>query len=361
MALTSGSATKLRKIADSIHAKRCSPEIDSLFSKFLLVDQRDLRDRKPTFRLPHWLNYYSNLTPVFLEKIEDIDLLTNLSPLVIRDGILSLSYFFHRNPDPFRLGPESVLLVNRRFAAFIPTAWTSRVAYYSVERTEDAPGDRTEISDLYLILTAISERHCSHAFLRNELQKIRSMYGARLEQMRIHLLPLVHARCTRESLETEIQSELLITYAMEIRKQLGVDAHSVSWKEVQQSRLGGAGFVDFNEFDFYYSDSFVIQFFLNRGAVPVLPRTEARAHGIFVPTSLCHGLIVDDGGASHRHGGSPDLLAEIRNFVGTSSYLDEERAFDLEVRSPKNLDLDAKVCPRSFESLIYELARKYEV
>lgn len=324
---------------------------DYIYLKYLFDWERnELSDRKRTLRVPHWIGYSSALTPVFLERMESLQLLDRLSPVLIRDGLLSLAYFFHRNPNPEALSSATVLFVNRRFAPFVPPAWASRIAYYALGRSCGAPSPARAVNDLFLVATILGERQCSLGHLRERLARARDFFAAGERETMVHVVPLVPRK--------EVREDLFFQYVMEIREAFGPAVQCLRWTDAREREVDGAYFVDLNEFDFFYTDSFVNHHFLSRGALPLSAGESPRSDDLWVDASLCHGYALSWQGKECRYGSAVDLRRELEEFTASDLYQEEQRDFDDHVEP---FHMNRKACPPSFESMVYSLARKYGI
>jgi hypothetical protein len=108
---------------------------------------------------PHAKAFFSTLRPLFLHQLKSVDVLSYFSPVLCKDGLLSLAHFFRHNPAPPSF-EDTLLLVNRKFSAFVPEPWLPRVAYYHPVSLKAAA--TTETSEkVYFILSVIDEKQCS--------------------------------------------------------------------------------------------------------------------------------------------------------------------------------------------------------
>jgi hypothetical protein len=138
-----------------------------------------------------------------------------------------------------------------------------------------------------------------------------------------------------------------------LQKSLGPTLTPTRWSTIQETELAGSTFVDLNELDFYYSDSFVIHHFLSRGSRPFEHAGEpAFTPEFIVPASFHHAY----GVSRHAPSGadSAELQARMGRFLDSPLFCEEERAFE-----PKDsFERGDKYGARSFEAMIYALARE---
>jgi hypothetical protein len=349
-----------QRLENLLEKNRFSSELDGFYTRLIRarLDKDDPIDITFRYFKPHSQPYYSVLRPVFLNQLSGAEVFSCFSPLLVRDGLLSLAYFFHRYPAPPAGDEDSFFIVNRRFAPFVPMAWKDHVAYYSLTPANTARQGLAEKNDVYLILTPIDERQCSLEFLRDRLQRLRDTLGARLPDMRFHVVTLLTTTMARDFQDVEAKSQYFFKSVMEIREHLGVNILSVSWDELQSRNLQDSHFLDLNEHDFYYSDSFVTHHLLSHGARPLqLDDSPPLTPELWIDASLYHGygLYISEGDTDldkkRRH-----VADELSRFLSTDLYRNEERAF---IENPKSFFLGGlKFCPLSFETLIHSLAQE---
>lgn len=363
MSPTSETSLK-RRLETLLEKNRFSSELDGFYTRLIRarLDKDDPIDITFRYFKPHSQPYYSVLRPVFLNQLSGTETFSCFSPLLVRDGLLSLAYFFHRYPSPPVGDDDTLFIVNHRFAPFVPLAWKGHTTYYSLTSTPTGQREPfAQKNDVYLILTPIDERQCSLDFLRGRLRALREFFGARIPEMRFHVVTLLTTTMARDFQDVEVKSQYFFKCAMEIREHLGANIAAVSWDELQGKNIQGSCFLDLNEHDFYYSDSFVTHHLLSHGARPLRmdnnPRTTP---GFWIDASLYHGyeLYVPEAEPAleekRRY-----VAAELSRFLSTDLYREEERAF---IGNPKSFFLGGlKFCPLSFETLVHSLAGELRI
>lgn len=233
---------------------------------------------------PHSKHYFSMLRPVFLHQLRSVQVLDVLSPVLARDGLLTLLHFFQRNTKP--TGENVCLLLPPRMAPVVPEAWQKQVVYFTLE-SRVAPPAKGELKAFYIHFTIIDEKQASLDFIRARLKAVRN----RLEH-EPNARVCFNVSYNRTAEKGQKGFDRKSAYFFEITKvifnELGARPEYVTWEELKSESFSKSLFWDVNEFDFYYSDSFVSHFFLGKGSVAWGSREEGLKTFEEIDCSLHH-------------------------------------------------------------------------
>jgi hypothetical protein len=304
----------------------------------------------------HALNYFSTLRPLFLHQLKSPDVLDYFSYVQIRDGLLNLMYFFYRWRKP--LTGNTLLLIPSHFRKYVPEEWQNNVALYSLCPKESNEEAVRKSEKIYFIVSILDSRHFTTDYLLKKIQEIKKIYGHRWNEIQINLLSL------GANIPTDISDffDEKMKYQYEVYKTiinvLPGNVRHVTWGDLTNEGLEGSVFFDFNECDFYYSDSYVRYYLLSRGAVPFVSEEE-KNDGLEINISLNHRFVI-----SENHRGN-----DCRPGINLSIYKDIDRVFSHRLMrheiSRFNEEMifrnGLKSCPRSFEDIVYEIVRDAQI
>ena len=97
--------------------------------------QNDLRAHQFYWQLnPFIKDFYNPINPVVLSVENNLEALFQKNILMVRDGLIPLTYFFKQTPvDP----KIPILFIHKDFWFLVPDEWRSHVNYYSIESNYD--------------------------------------------------------------------------------------------------------------------------------------------------------------------------------------------------------------------------------
>ncbi|HAR43987.1 MAG TPA: hypothetical protein DCS07_15355 [Bdellovibrionales bacterium] len=311
------------------------------------------------FIVPHSIEYFHAMRPLFVLLARNNAVLAHFSPLIVRDGALSLLHYFYHHPEPSVA--EQLLLIPGKLRNLVPEAWIGQSAWYlprTTRTTRDQLLDAERIEDFVFILTLIDERQASPKWLAAQLANIRKWSGQ--QPGKISFKCLVYF-----SGEFQVRKECFVEsypYAFEmiakLQAELGSPVTPVTLPELLQRGLQRTIFLDVNEVDFYYSDSFIVHELMRRGALNYSSVTGSagdrpEALPVVLPVSLLHEFEIGfhQKEESFKRLRTSEALASFRNNPVLAR---EELSYPVKgaFRSGK------KFCSPAFESLAYDLAQE---
>ena len=298
------------------------------------------------FLFPHSEEYFSKLLPSFCQQLVDRDTVKDFSPVVIRDGLLSLAWFFYKNPIPKQASSQGpYFLVHDRLAPFVPEAWSERVGTYRLTPHPDLLKNPPEPRELYLMISGLGERQASLSFIR---EKVRSLQ-VDVEKTQVYVVGITRPFAPDGFEEAEAVQTTFAQAILETQRQLGNSVQYLNWSQISKRALWGSRFLDLNEMNFYYSDSAVVQHLMRLGSLPL--ESEARVPDLWIPASLVHGYAITL---------DPQVPTSVRNrvtqrlsFLKSDGYLTEEQAHQSNPKGP--YISGGKFCPPSFELLVHSI------
>ena len=303
------------------------------------------------FLSPHTETFFCSLRPVFLHQLKSgMDVISYFSPLLCKDGLLSLLQFFRIYPCP----PDSVgplLLIHWMFAPFVPELWESKVAYY--QAMPDAWNSFSErISDVYFILSIIDERQCSLSSIEKQLKNIKKIFEQKSYPQRFHAVMFISPAFSRTVQENDPRTEYCFRMVSLLQKTFELEINFVKWTDLLKADLRGTGFYDLNEMNFYYADSFVLNYFLSHGSVPICGYKNQPSVDFKISASMYHSYGISKNGLSIDSENKKALQKKMKDFLSSSFFLEEEARFSFAEAYQRG----EKQGALSFELMAYQLA-----
>lgn len=290
-----------------------------------------------TFLSHHARPYFSPLRASFLFEFKSLEALTFFSPVLVRDGAMTLLHFFYKNPNP----PKNLfLIVQKKLKNLIPSSWRSHVLLYDIQNQCRALNSNKKI--LFLV-SSFGDRQNSLEYTQKILKNIGLLNQD--ENIEIAICPV-----SSQNKEIALIQDALTTQYSESIFQIA-NSFGVSPKLTTVSNLNGKDlsdwlFVDLNEYSFYYSDSFLHHLLCLQGARPYNLETEDPAKTILsVPLSFYHDLKLYLNDSSEYSGQIQNALTEFRN----TPILHHEEA----THNPEKISFQHKICSPSFEDFAY--------
>ncbi|MCB0368520.1 MAG: hypothetical protein KDD45_03530 [Bdellovibrionales bacterium] len=224
-------------------------------------NQQSLEDKRFTnFLGQHSTAFFSPLIPCFLDQLKTIDIISYLSPFAVRDGILGI-YNFYLNSVQTPLKP--MLIYNQKIQNFIPSTWLKKSLFYSYKSIFNEDHIRDD-SNFYIIYSLFGAKQASDNYISDLIQKI---YKKKTLFKKIVILAL-----TSEDFMNTVDSNKMINHGISTLitaiKALDIPIEVKSPHDFNFKLANKSYFVDFNEFSFYYSDSYLNHLFLSNGAIP---------------------------------------------------------------------------------------------
>ncbi len=296
---------------------------------------------------PHSKNYHSELRPLFLFQIRDFDLLNSFSSIMAKDGLFSLLKFFNTFPAE---SLKTSLLIQEKLAYIVPENFKNKIKFY--KNTLESQKEN-HIPEKIFIIATINPYHNSLDYVKSSLEKLIKRYGNDIQKASIScflISPIQFYEIDELGnfgisgvFESDIVNVGLAEnyscynykFAQVIQRQfkdididIDIDIEFVNWHTVQAQDLKDSMFLDLNESNFLYSDSFIIHHFLSKGSIPFNQNE-------FIPsenklfsykTSPFHSIEIHNNFPSNYeaiHNGLAEELVELKKYV-----LKEEFIFD---------------------------------
>jgi hypothetical protein len=308
-----------------------------------------------SFLEPHGDEYFSTLRPLFLHEIKSIDVLAHFSPVLVRDGALGLIRFFVRHPLPPT--DDMLLLVNRRLGALVPQKWRQSVAFY--EASGNSEGEKRDLpGEIHCVLSLIDERQASLRWVSRQMNAIRDIFregaGAAPALPKLKLVVFMN-RAFEQKVEGFDRKTGYLFRMLDVFRHAGFEYEFDSWQYLKSRAMPGGRFVDFNEFCFYYSDSFVVQHLLRQGARPVF-EPFAGEDGHKVAASMNHSFVIHRSLRPQAERSADEIRERIQSAYRSEGFRHQAQAFDSEQAFESGL----KMTSLAFEEFAYDLARLTE-
>lgn len=228
---------------------------------------------------PHGLDYVSPLNALFLYKLKNLQQLSYFKNIFVRDGALLLFKFFTQYPDPGRL--KTNLIISEKLSFLVPPAWLNQTYFYNT----------------YSAVTAKPKTVLVHGILqefsissKNFEKKIKQL---RLEYPDSRFVGLFNFPFP-ETQEALWEWNQFHTDAYRKTLKVFPDFEFLNWNEAQKLPASDLALCGIAHRDFWYSDSYVDHYFLQKGAsltvlkaptenTPIIEKIEFSAfHGIHI-------------------------------------------------------------------------------
>lgn len=331
---------------EKFHAR--SIELLSLFRNTNLWSaQTEKAQGTLTFLSHHSRSYFSPFRASFLFEMKSLEALSYFSPVLIRDGGMTLLHFFYRHPTP--PNPEILLFVHKKLQNLVPIKWRPQVLYYDIKNKQQANLTPLNLKILFLV-SAYGERQNSLIYTQNILQKIQKL--AQDRPLEISVCPI-----SSQNKEDSSTSDILTAHYTQTVLQIAAATKTTpsmqTVSDLQNKDLSNWNFIDLNEHCFYYGDSFLQHILYLQSAQPLFSDSSTNDSAkkvLTVPLSFSHEL--------HLYELMPNIYAQdlqiaLEKFRTTFSLSQEENQHDPEKISFKN-----KICSSSFEDFAFYWTQK---
>jgi len=311
------------------------------------------------FLLPHSIEYFHPMRPVFVLLPKNEAVLAQFSPLLVRDGALALLHFFYHHPKPSLT--QTTLLIPNRLRYFVPEAWVAQSALYFPVSKRDHLFEPDRVESFVFILTLIDEKQASLEWLAAEIEKIRCWTEKRPSPVQFKCLVFYSGDFQVRSEHFEESSGYTFKMISSLQSKLGHSVEFVSLSEIRQESQERTVFIDVNELGFYYADSFVVHELLRRGARDFLELNQPCAKNdldasLNLPVSLAHEFRVyphDEHEAPWRN----RVMEALESFRTDPVLALEEPSYPYESAFKGG----RKLCSAAFETMVYELAHELKI
>jgi|GEM_PF-5226229 len=287
----------------------------------------------------HGKDYFSPLHASFLFEYKSLEAVAYFSPLLVRDGVMTLLHFFFRNPQP---NEGVMLLLDQRLAFCVPKAWQDNVLFSRLQSR--AVQDGWKPQKLLFVLSDLGPWHCQSEELEKIYQRVAAIDGA--QKLPIHFLLNTAETLDSWEVHNEMQARGLqqMTFFQTRFQQFG---EVVSLHQIAEADLRNWAFVDVNPRLFYYADSYLKNILWSRGAVDLEGLADDRRADVELPLSFFHSL---------RVGQLPLIQNEATEKMLGQFRQDSVLGAQEKYYRPQRIAKDSKTCTPAFEKMAFEIS-----
>jgi hypothetical protein len=289
----------------------------------------------------HYRPYFSPFRAAFLFEMKPQSII-RFSPVLARDGALTLLHFFYQNPLP--MDPAVRILVNRSLLSLVPRAWRKNILPYGL--VDKSPQKETQTFKVIFVLFGLGLKQSRMAYVEKQIETV--MAKAQGRKMEVQCLTVWSGIEETAPIRDELnrhQNEILV----EIASRTGCRPLNRTIKELEMSHLTDWHFCDLNEFNFFYADSYLTHFFYSHGASPVGKNETFHGEALLqIPLSFYHDLRVD----MYQISESSDEIVDQAFSDFNSSYILKSEILNYK---PEKFTFKDKLCTPSFEEFAYWL------
>ncbi|MEK6580710.1 MAG: hypothetical protein AABZ55_15910, partial [Bdellovibrionota bacterium] len=290
-------------------------ESDKIWNNFNWLNVEKSHIATYQFLGPHSKRYVSKLRPIFLNDFKTPDVLSQGSHFMARDGVLSLSWFFFKHPRP-PLG-ESVILIHQKCAGLVPQSWRKRVAFYEFVSNEASVSAAKVPKKCIFLLSLFDERHTTLDHIERILTQMAQARGMQLRGLDIECALIPQHTFKSSKINLAENGKLSVNFVTQLCSRFGTRVRGVNWESLCSENLLGVIFHDFNEHQFYYSDSAIIQEMMSRGAVSISQWGAASGAKPNIELSFFHGANVHSDWTDLEEAQANRFQKMIQDFTGT--------------------------------------------
>jgi|GEM_PF-1125605 len=179
------------------------------------------------FLWPISVDYYSQLNPIFLHHMDDIELFKYAPVWLIRDGLVPLIWFFKKNPSPPRWW-VSQMLVKPSLASFVPDEWRRFFGTYRIRQNIQ----QEESPKRILLVGLMTDVYCSQAELNYQIKKLAEKLGkSNLKAIEVSAILPGKFSCLLETDKITYHFE----YALKICNYFGTQVKTLKWNQFLRS------------------------------------------------------------------------------------------------------------------------------
>ncbi len=284
----------------------------------------------------HATDYFSPLRAAFLFQFQSPDALAYFSPVLARDGAMTLLHYFLHHPNPS--DPNQVLIVDQSLQNLIPASWGNNCLTYSLKSTARTPKRRAK---LILISSTLGSRQFKKSsFPRENI----SNYD---------FSEIIWITSASETIFDPSAKENVLNYNSELLLEAAkwdIPIKFESFSNLQGQDLTDSHFLDLNDLHFFYGNSFIVNTLMQQGSLSlevenlIMPEIIER-----VPLSFYHELQIFDSGSGHSV-----IDKKLDEFRKSDLLFLEEKKHD-----PKKISFNQKICSPSFENFAFHLSKEF--
>lgn len=293
----------------------------------------------------HTKQYFSPFRAAFLFEMKSLGAVNYFSPILVRDGALTLLKFFYDNPKP--RNEDMLLIINDKLKNIIPTSWSENVFTYKLTSNKNFNYSAKKIKVLFLS-TQLGGKHCS-------MEYVSTLFSELSLKAKESVFEIYFSSFQSEIAEIPETSNALIKHNFELYTKTLALFNTVpiikNPDKLESENLVDFLFCDLNEFNFYYSDSYFYHLLLCRGSRDFADKPDNLAPIFEAPLSQYHKIQIFDFTKTDvmrsRSQNTENLLNEFRG----SKLLSEDQAS----YRPEKFNFSNKICSPSFEDFAYDV------
>ena len=211
----------------------------------------------------HSENYFSPFRACFLFEFASLQTLDYFSPLHCRDGAMTLLHFFLKNPKP--CSEETVLLIQERLENLIPETWKDQCLLYK-KVSKPKAFETAAPKKLIIMNSNLGQKQCSTRLLEKLATNEKTLRNQFDELVIVNFTPYILDTSPGRDQDTRHFCENILNIANAIQLPTTIRAPL----DLQNQDLSNSGYLDLNEYNFYYSDSAFENLILEKGAKSIL-------------------------------------------------------------------------------------------
>jgi len=291
---------------------------------------------------PHGTDYFAPMKPVFLHHFDDSEVMSFFSPLMIRDGLHSLSHFFFHHPRPWN--EDLFLLIEHQLAPLIPPTWEPQTALYQIQARQNLI-ERDELIFLFSPAhsTAAASRHWA-----SEIARAKTVASSLKKSLKIKCCILLHERLEKPQEQLTLPRLMFEAFSL-LQQNFGSAVSVINFNELMNTNLSRSYFLDINPTYFHYSDSSVVHQMLRKGATPLWEGPPMTEPLWCEPLSFHHQVQVTQTSSDPSlHEKKLFVQTQFENFRSSSLLMSEEKLYAAQ-------NENEQFCSPSFSSLAEEL------
>lgn len=336
------------QLANFIYKQAASVELLSQFrNEALWVSETEASRATKCLLGQHSNKYFSPFCAAFLFEMKSLGALSYFSPLVVRDGALTLLKFFYDTPKP--INSSTLLIVNDALKNLIPTSWANNVLTYKLTSNKKFDYTRDKIKILFLN-TQLGKNHCTLKHIANIFTQLRT--HAKTATFETYFSSFLSYNSESLLVRGELakhDNELLLEI-LNIFKSVPIIK---SPNDILSDDFSDFLFCDLNEFSFYYSDSCFYHSLLTQGASALTHNHADTEPLVKIPLSFHHSIEVFE---------LPKTNMFLHNSQKTQNHLDTFReskflSHEASHHKPEKFCFADKICCPSFEDMAYDLVK----
>lgn len=344
--------TRHSKLIDLLTESSRSFELISQFrNESLWLSDADTTKEISGLLGQHSKRYFSPLRTAFLFEIKSLAALTYFSPLLVRDGALTLLKFFYDNPQPSN--ETLILIINDKLKTLVPANWVNNVLTYKFNSDKAFNYSSDKIKILFFN-SQFGQKHCSMEFISTLFCDLRAK--AKNNNFEIYFSSFFSENPEGILVRNELAKHHfeLFTETLRLFNSLPIIKTP---DEFESENFTDFLFCDLNEFSFYYSDSYFYHSLLSHGAIDFTNSTSDSLPLVTIPLSNYHKIEIFELAKTDSNIMSAKKIQNLLSAFRDSKVFSEELANN----GSKEINFTNKIYSPSFEDFAYDVIRNLPV